>query len=69
MELNQENMDIAEKQVVKLFNDRDIQYAEASIICMNILAFCAIESRFPFEEFQRLINELASDMKKKWPIG
>ena len=69
MNISQEKMDEAEKEILEVMRKHDIQYAESALICMNLLAFCAMDSQFPFEKFQRMCNELISDFKETWPIG
>lgn len=69
MNFSQEKLGKAESEILEVMQKYDVQYAESALICVNILAFTARDSGFPFEKFQRMCNELISDYKKEWPIG
>ena len=58
MNISQEKMDEAEKEIIQIMQKYDIQYDES-----------ALDSGFPFEKFQKMCNQLISDFKNDWPIG
>ena len=64
-----EKIDKAEPEVLDILKKYDIQYAEATYLFMQLISFTCVDSGFPFEKFQRLVNEVASDFKASWPIG